>query len=118
MRIAAVVSIALVAILAMLLAPGCSSPPADSRPGAVGEGPYVAGKAHGHWVFRLGAGFVEEGPYVHGVRHGRWVHLFGAVAGFEEGPYVHGDRHGRWVARLLDGTLASETTWVDGVPEY
>ena len=93
MRIAAVVSIALVAILAMLLAPGCSSPPADSRPGAVGEGPYVAGKAHGHWVFRLGAGFVEEGPY------------------------VHGERHGRWVLRLLDGTVVSETTWVDGVPE-
>ena len=85
MRIAAVVSIALVAILAMLLAGSCA---------VRGNGPYVDGKKHGRWVFRFADGGVQEGSY------------------------VDGKNHGRWVFRLAGGSVVSETTWVDGVPEY
>ena len=88
MRIAAVVSIALVAILAMLLAGSCAVR------GNVDEGPYVDGKKHGDWVFRFANGSVREGPF------------------------VDGKNHGRWVFRHANGTVVSETTWVDGVPEY
>ena len=37
------------------------------------EGPYVEGKRHGHWIWRLRDGTVWEGPYVDGEFHGLWV---------------------------------------------
>ena len=52
-----------------------------------------------------------------GKKHGRWVLRF-ADGGVQEGSYVDGKNHGRWVFRLAGGSVVSETTWVDGVPEY
>ena len=40
--------------------------------GNAGEGPFVDGKLHGHWVVRLADGIVQEGSYLDGKLHGRW----------------------------------------------
>ena len=78
-----------------------------------GEGPYVDGRKHGHWVWRYANGIVDEGPYVDGRKHGHWVErpADGTVA---EGPYMDGKEHGHWVARSADGTVA-EGPVVDGL---
>ena len=41
--------------------------------GTVGEGPYVDGERHGHWVLRWDGGGAE-GPFVNGKEHGHWVY--------------------------------------------
>ena len=67
-----------------------------------GEGPYVDGKPHGHWVVRYAGGTVGEGPYVDGERHGHWVLRWDG--GGAEGPFVNGKEHGHWVYRSADGS--------------
>ena len=78
----------------------------------VQEGPYVDGKMHGQWVFRLADGGVQEGPYVDGKKHGQWV-LRLADGGVQEGPYVDGKKHGQWVLRWADGRV-EHLTYEDG----
>ena len=82
-----------------------------------GEGQYVDGKRHGHWVSKWSDGKGEEGPYVDGKKHGRWVETqpdsSGWVGGVEEGPYVDGKRHGHWVSKSSDGQ-GEEGPYVDG----
>ncbi len=80
--------------------------------GNVLEGPYVDGKRHGHWVLRYADGGVDEGPYADGERNGHWVLRWPAGA-VEEGPFVDGEKHGHWVERFADG-LVQEGPFVDG----
>ena len=58
--------------------------------GGVLEGPYEAGKRHGHWVERDKDGYVSEGAYVDSLRHGWWfVRNKGVVV--EEAYFVKGE---------------------------
>ena len=67
--------------------------------GSLGEGPFVEGKRHGHWVWRNSNGSVwQEGPYVKGEKHGHWVE-HNAYDVYNEGPYVKGEKHGKWLIR-------------------
>ncbi len=74
----------------------------DSDSSLVEEGPYVEGRKHGHWARRQDNGYETEGLYVDNRKHGLWVvrYPFGSV---EQGPYVNGKKHGHWVERQADG---------------
>ena len=81
----------------------------------IGEGSYVDGKKHGHWIMRFvleDECVMEEGLYVHGKKHGHWVFRWedGTVW---EGPYVDDQEHGDWVERRADGTVY-EFSYMDG----
>ena len=106
----------------------------------VSEGPYVLGTKHGQWVERSWRNdWVHEGSYVNGKEHGQWVgrlplwgkeekmmstHANGVLHGphftrftdgsTREGSFVNGKKHGRWVRRDPEGTVVSESTYVNG----
>ena len=84
-----------------------------------GEGPYVDGKRHGHWVIRNADGEASEGPLENGKRHGLWV--IRGLGLFEkseaQGSYVDGKRHGQWAERYEEehfGRHFDEGTYADG----
>lgn len=67
-----------------------------------GEGRFVEGEMHGHWVLDFPDGSREEGPYVDSERHGKWV--FTKADGTRlEGPYVDGRKQGQWVTTYENG---------------
>ena len=71
-----------------------------------GQGSYVDGKKHGHWLERWGTNdSIQEGPYVDGLRHGYWEdrRSFGGPEFlYKDGHYEYGKRHGRWVYQKSD----------------
>ena len=75
----------------------------------IGEGSYVDGKKHGHWIMRFvleDECVMEEGLYVHGKKHGHWVRRSELVdESIEERSYVDGKRHGHWIRRSEDGSV-------------
>ena len=78
----------------------------------VGEGPYVGGKKHGHWVKRSASGHVEEGSYAEDKKHGHWVEIW-ANGSVHEGPYVEGLKQGKWSWRSSTGRIDEGSFWRD-----
>lgn len=78
-----------------------------------GEGRFVEGEMHGHWVLDFPDGSREEGLWVDDKKHGHWVET-NPDRRREEGPYVHGKRHGRWVEMYPDGKRRWVATFTDG----
>ena len=83
----------------------------------IGEGSYVDGKKHGHWIMRFvleDECVMEEGLYVHGKKHGHWVRRWS----WWTGPY---GKVPMWTTRStatgssaeLTGPCTSSPTWTE-----